>query len=97
MECPTQKKPSSLVPSDQNCFEDFAMNKIITNFTEGSKTKLQDLAIRSCQTIQELLFEQKTVDKKTLTPSLDATEEYLTQLLWLARMLSEEGALSEFS
>ena len=29
--------------------------------------------------------------------NMDATEEYMTQLLWLARMLSDEGALSAFA
>ena len=69
------------------------MNKIITNSTEGNETRFQDMAIRSCQTIQEKHLEQKTVVEKTFRPNLVATE----QLLWLARMLSDERALSGFA
>ena len=61
-----------------------------------NKSKLKDLAILSCQSIQEKLLDQETKDLKKDRLHLYATEEYLTQMLSMARMLSEEGALSGF-
>ena len=68
------------------------MSKIESDSTEANKTKLHDLAIRFCQTVQEKIPE-KRVDEKTLRPNLDANGEFFTRLLWLARMFSEEGVI----
>ena len=40
------------------------------------------------------LSDQETKDLKKTRLHFYATEEYLTQMLWMARVLSEEGALS---
>ena len=72
------------------------MNKVMLHSARENKSKLKDLAILSCQSIQEKLLDQETKDLKKPRLHLYATEEYLTQMLWMARMLSEEGALSGF-
>ena len=61
-----------------------------------NKSKLKDLAVLSCQPIHEKLLDQETKDLKKARLHLYATEEYLTQMFWMSRMLSEEGALSGF-
>ena len=73
------------------------MNKIMTISAEGRKTKRQDSAKFSCQTIQDKLIEQKSVEEEILRLNFDATEEHLTHLVWLARMLPDEEALSGFA
>ena len=80
----------------QNFFYDSEMNKIMLHSARDNESKLKDLAILSCQSIQEKLLDQETKDLKKARLHLYATEEYLTQMLWMARMLSEEGALSGF-
>ena len=72
------------------------MNKVMLHSARENKSKLKDLAILSCQSIQEKLHDQQTKDLKKARLHLYATEKYLTQLLWMAHLLSEEGALSGF-
>ena len=72
------------------------LNKVMLHSARENKSKLKDLAILSCQSIQEKLLDQETKVLKKARLHLYATEEYLTQMLWMARMLSEEGALSGF-
>ena len=77
-------------------FLDSEMNKVMLHSAGENKSKFKDLAILSCQSIQEKLFDQETKDLKKARLHLYATEEYLTQMLWMARILSEEGVFSGF-
>ena len=61
-----------------------------------NKIKIKDLAILSCQCMQEDLLDQETRDVEKARPHMYATDEYLMQMLWMARMLSNEAALSRF-
>ena len=72
------------------------MNKVMFHYARENKSKLKDLAILSCQSIQEKLRDQETKNLKKARLHLYASEEYLTEMLWMARTLSEEGAPSGF-
>ena len=46
------------------------------------------------QSVNENFPDQETKDVEKVRMRLYATEVYLTEMIWMARMLSDEGALS---